>query len=103
VGDDTFSLIDSDGDGFLVQTDHGAPKGRVVRINPDHPEESHWKVVIRKDPTTLVQTSTGGEFLFAHYLKDATTRVRVYTAAGRWKMRSNCPRFGRSARGSRGA
>ena len=94
VGDDTYHLIDSDGDSFLVETDHGAPKGRVVRIDPDHPEESNWKVIIPEGPDTLAGVSTGGEFLFAHYLKDATTRIRVYTRKGRWENEIKLPGLG---------
>jgi prolyl oligopeptidase len=82
VGDDTFNVIDNIGDNLLVQTDHGAPNGRVVLIDPAHPEEANWKTVLAERPEPLEGASTAGGKLFATYLKDVATVAEVHALDG---------------------
>lgn len=83
VGDDTYSPIEEVGGKFLVETNHGAPRGRVVLIDPDHPDESNWKEVIPQGPDVISYVSAAGGKLFASYMKDVTTRVKVYSLDGK--------------------
>ena len=73
--DDQFRVIDNDGDALLVFTTHGAPNGRVVRIDPARPDESDWDTVLAERTEPLQEVVTGGGRLFAMYLHDVTTRV----------------------------
>jgi prolyl oligopeptidase len=82
IGDDTFTAIDSDAGALLVFTNAKAPNGRVVRIDPARPDESHWTTIVaeREEPIESV-TSAGGR-LFVTYLKDVTTRACVFQLDG---------------------
>ncbi|MBL7952845.1 MAG: S9 family peptidase [Flavobacteriales bacterium] len=63
------------GDKLLVMTDVGAPRYRLVAVDPKKPGKDDWKDVIPQKEELLQGVSTGGGQLFADYLKDATTRI----------------------------
>ncbi|MDP1569643.1 MAG: prolyl oligopeptidase family serine peptidase [Vicinamibacterales bacterium] len=82
ITDDTFDVIDNDGDALLVYTNRQAPNGRVVRIDPARPEESAWVTVLAERPEPLDRVTSAGGRLFATYLKDVTGRVFVHRFDG---------------------
>ncbi len=82
IGDDTFDVIDNIGGELLVYTNRSAPRGRVVRINPDNPAEANWRTVIAERPEPLESVSAAGGKLFATYLKDVATRAEVRSVDG---------------------
>jgi len=82
ITDDEYNVIDDVGDAFLVETNHKAPNGRVVRIDLRQPDEAHWVDVLPERPEPLRSARTAGGKLFATYLKDVTTRAYVYGLDG---------------------
>ena len=82
IGDDSFHVIDNAGGELLVHTDKDAPKGRIVRIDANNPDEKNWKTVVAERPETLERASTAGGKLFAIYMHDVTARVRVHALDG---------------------
>jgi prolyl oligopeptidase len=82
ITNDSFGVVDNVADKLLVETNHGAPNGRVVLVDPKHPEEANWKTILPERPEPLESTSTAGGKLFATYLKDVTTRAYVYSLDG---------------------
>jgi prolyl oligopeptidase len=83
IGDDSFAVIDNVGDKLLVRTDHRAPKGKVVLIDPARPDEANWTVVLAERPEPLEGASTAGGKLFVRYLKDVATVASVHALDGR--------------------
>lgn len=75
ITDDEYQVVDNVSDQFLVRTNHGAPNSRVVLIDPNQPEEAHWKQIVSEAPEPLQSAVTGGRRLFTIYLKDVTSRV----------------------------
>lgn len=94
VGDDSYSALDYVDGKFLVETNHKAPRSRVVAIDPAHPEESNWVEVIPQAAEVLTHASTAGGKIFANYLKDATTRVKVYSPQGKLENEVALPGLG---------
>ncbi len=92
--DDQFRVIDNVGDHLLVYTTRGAPNGRVVRIDPMHPAESNWQVVLAERHEPLQDVATGGGRLFAQSLADVTTRVRSYALDGTDEQAIELPSLG---------
>ena len=80
IGDDDYGVIDNVGDKFLIQTNHGAPNGKVVLYDP---KTSAWKDIIPEKPEPIEITNTVGGKLFVTYLKDVTTRAYVYSLDGK--------------------
>ncbi len=94
VGDDDFSVVDNVGDTFLVQTNRGAPNGKIVRFDPRRAGASDWPVVLPERAEPLESASTAGGKLFASYLKDVTTRAYVYDLTGRLENEVALPGLG---------
>jgi len=82
IGDDLYGVIDNVGDKLLVQTDRGAPNGRVVLIDPLRPEEANWRTILPERPEPLQGAGTAGGKLFVTYLKDVVTVAEVHALDG---------------------
>lgn len=88
------TIIDNVGDKFLVSTNDGASNYKVVLIDPKNPAKENWKKVIPENKNVLENVSKGGGYLFASYLKDASTKVFQYTYDGKLVREINLPGIG---------
>jgi len=94
ITDDTFQVIDNAGDRVLVATDKDATNRRVISIDPRNPSESDWRTILPELPEPLEGVETAGGKLFATYMKDVTTRARVYSLDGRPEHEVTLPGLG---------
>jgi prolyl oligopeptidase len=97
IGDQEFDVIDNVGDALLIQTNHAAPNGRVIRVDPRQPAEANWKTVLPERPEPIQFVTTAGGKLFATYLKDVTTRAYVYSLDGALENEVALPGLGIAA------
>jgi prolyl oligopeptidase len=88
IGDDSYDVIDNVNNSFLIQTDHGAPNGKVVLYNP---ATKTWKDILPERPEPLRNARTAGGKLFTTYLKDVTTRAYVYSLDGKLENEIQMP------------
>ncbi len=91
ITDDSFGIVDNEGDKFLLQTNKNAPNQKVVLYDPAHPEETNWKDVLPEKPEPLSGLSIAGGKLFATYLKDVKSLVCVYSRAGKLENKIALP------------
>ncbi len=82
IGDDSYDFVDDVDGKLIVRTNHNAPNGRVVLIDPDHPEESQWKELIAEKPEPMENATSAGGKLFVTWMKDVTSRAYVYNLDG---------------------
>ncbi len=82
IGDDSFNVIGNVGDKLLVQTDRGAPNGRIVLIDPARPDEANWTTILPERTEPLQSAGTAGGKLFVTYLKDVATVAEVHALDG---------------------
>jgi prolyl oligopeptidase len=94
IGDDSYGIIDDVNGKFLIETNHGAPNGKVVLYDP---QTKSWKDILPERPEPLEITSTAGGKLFATYLKDVTTRAYVYSLDGKRRKKIKLPGLGSAA------
>ncbi|NSL88315.1 S9 family peptidase [Chitinophaga sp. Mgbs1] len=87
-------IVDNVGEKLLLQTDRGALNNRVVLIDPRHPEEKNWTSLIPERPESLDNIDLGGGYLWAFYLKNASTLVRQYDYQGRMIREVPLPAIG---------
>lgn len=80
--DDQLRVLDNDGDALLILTNRGAPNQRVVRVDPHHPSEDQWQVIIAERDEPLESVHTAGGRLFTLHLRDVTSRVAMHTYGG---------------------
>lgn len=88
IGDDDYSVTDNVGNKFLIETNHGAPNGKVVLYDP---QAKTWKDVLPERPEPLQLVDTAGGKLMVTYLKDVTTRAYVYTLDGKLENEIQMP------------
>ncbi len=88
------NVVDNIGDKILLQTNSGAPRYKVVLLDPKTPGEANWKTIIKEQAEPLEAVGTGGGKLFASYLKDASTQVNQYTYEGKLEHKIELPGVG---------
>ena len=82
-GDASYGIIDNDGPVFWVQTDAGAPRGKVIAIDTRKPERQNWKELIPQSAETLQGVNAVGDMFVASYLKDARAQIKMYSLDGK--------------------
>lgn len=65
------------GDRLLARTNVGAPRFRLVEIDPEHPAVEHWRDVVPESDAVLLGAATTQSRLLVHHLRDATSRITV--------------------------
>ena len=91
IGDDSYGVIDNVGGKFLIETNHGAPNGKVVLYDP---AIKAWKDIIPERAEPLQSSGAAGGKLFVTYLKDVTTRAYVYSLNGKLENEIALPGLG---------
>lgn len=89
-----YHVIDNTGDQLLVKTNDGAPKYRLVLIDPDHPQKTHWKVIIPEKEEVLGGITLMGGKLVVDYMKDAYSKVLIYDLQGKQEGELTMPGIG---------
>ena len=80
-------------DAFYVLTNMDAPNRKLVKVMANNPMPENWEVVIPESDMPL-SVSQGGGYLFAQYLKDATTQVIQYDLEGKQVREIELPAVG---------
>ena len=72
-------------DGTLyIQTTKGAPKGRVVAVDPRDPGIAHWRDIVPERADAVIDAVTFGRgSIVVTYMKNAATMVEVFDLQGR--------------------
>jgi prolyl oligopeptidase len=69
-------------DHFYVTTNDGAPRYRVFKIDPAHPERGAWREIVRESDATLQSTQVIGEHLVLTYLRNAASEIEIHDLDG---------------------
>ncbi len=89
-----YNVIDNIGDNLLVLTNDGAPRRRLVLIDPKKPQTEFWKVIIPEKQDVLESVILAGNQMFAQYMKDATNRVYAFDLDGNQLQEIQLPGLG---------
>ncbi len=77
-----YHFVGNQGPVFFLWTDLDAPNARLVAVDTQHPERAAWEEIIPEAEDALRSVSLVGDTLIASYLKDAHSRIAVFTASG---------------------
>jgi prolyl oligopeptidase len=95
VGKDARYDVSVDGDRFFVWTNEDAPKYRVFRVDPAHPDRESWKEVVpQRTDATLESVGIVGHQLSLGYLKDVVTHLEVRDEDGKLVREVELPTLG---------
>ena len=75
------NLIHTEGTTLYIETDLNAPNKRLVTVDFANPTSDKWVDLIPETENPL-SIATGGGYIFANYLKDATSQVLQYNLDG---------------------
>ncbi len=76
-----WNFLGNDGDTFFFRTDKDAPRGRIVALNRNTPQDSLSELVPQSSATLQDAVFCGRQFV-CHYLDNASSAVRLFTATG---------------------
>jgi prolyl oligopeptidase len=71
------------GSTLYLQTNDGAPRGRVIAMSLEHPERANWKEIVPERAETLDSAQIADGKLLLAYLKDAHSAARLLTLDGK--------------------
>jgi prolyl oligopeptidase len=92
--DDSYGVIDHVDGRLLVSTDKDAPNHKVVLIDPAHPREADWKLILPEMPQPLVSVNSAGGRIFAVHTQDVSHRVSVHRLDGTFESEIRLPALG---------
>lgn len=75
-------LLDNEGSKLLLVTNLNAPNKKVVVVDAAKPQPEHWQDLIAETENVL-SANTGGGYIFAEYMVDATSKVQQYDFNGK--------------------
>lgn len=81
--DHNHNVIDNIDDKLLLNTDLGAENKQVVLVDPKNPDSKNWQKIIPESKLPLEGVGSGGGFLWASYLKDASTNIVQFELTGK--------------------
>ena len=84
-----YSFINNQDSTFLFETNHQAPRSRVIAIDIHHPESTNWREIIPQAAETLKQVTWVNQQLICLYLQDAHSLVRLM----QWEDKSTPAHF----------
>jgi prolyl oligopeptidase len=96
VTDFTYLPIEVTGNKMLIYSNADAKNGKVVSFDP-RLKSAQWKTVLPESDEPLQDASFAGGKLFARYLADVTTKVFVYSTAGKKEKEIALPGPGTAA------
>lgn len=92
--DADYTFVDNEGGKLWFFTDREAPRGKMVAIDLKKPDPSAWVTVIPEAPETLRSVSSVGGKLYANYLKDARSEVKIFDSKGKLDRALELPGLG---------
>ncbi len=94
IGDDTYQVLESVRGELIVFTDHNAPNGRVVRIDPANPAPANWKSIIEPKADTIDTVRVAAGKVIATYMKDVASKAYVHNLEGALENEIELPGLG---------
>lgn len=96
-----YNVVDNEGDQLLLLTNDDAPKNRVVKVDLKNPSKGNWVDFIPESDDPLRGVSIVGGKIFATYMHDASSLVKVFDKEGKYLQDLELPGIG-STGGVRG-
>ena len=92
--DHNHNVIDNIDGKLLLNTDLGAENKQVVLVDPKNPDSKNWQKIIPESKLPLEGVGSGGGFLWASYLKDASTNIVQFELTGKQVGEVKLPAIG---------
>jgi prolyl oligopeptidase len=94
VADAIYNVIDTRGHEAWVFTNKDAPKGKVVKVDLEHPQQTNWQTIVPESANSIDSAVTAGDTLVITYLVDAKSEVEVHALDGKLTRKVRLPGIG---------
>lgn len=91
--DNAWNFLGNDGSTFYFQTDKGASRGKVVKVDA-LAAAKNWVDVIPETPDTLNGVQFLNDQLVLNYMHDAYTKIKIFDTTGKWVRDVELPGIG---------
>ena len=81
--DASYGFLGNDGPVFYFQTDHTAPRGRLIAVDTRHSEQSAWRELVSQAADVIEGSHIVHDTFVIRYLHDAYTQLRLFARDGR--------------------
>ena len=78
-----YAVFGNQGTTLFVRTDQDAPNRKIIAIDLSHPNPEAWKTVVPEGKQSIESMARIGGRLYAEYLVDVQSQVRVFESDGR--------------------
>lgn len=82
AADALHEFVGNDGQILYIRTTKGAPRARVVAVDVNTPDESHWTTLIRETYDPLIEVRRVDDRFVAHRLHDTHSVLELYALDG---------------------
>ncbi len=92
--DAAYEFIGGDGGLLYFQTTLYAPRGRIIAIDPRHPQRDNWKEIVQQGADAMAvdgSTTLVDHQLIVRTLHDAHSRVTIYGLDGKLRREVDLP------------
>jgi prolyl oligopeptidase len=72
------------GSHLFLQTNWKAPKGRVLSVDLGNPAPERWVEAVPETDSAIENVEVAGGKIFVDYLRDASSRLKVFSAEGKF-------------------
>jgi prolyl oligopeptidase len=92
--DASYSVVANDGGVFYVETDHSAPRGRIVAIDASNPDPAAWRELVPQADDAIDSVAVVADRFVVTYLRDAYHVVKLHGLDGRFEREIALPTVG---------
>ena len=89
-----YSVIDNDGEKLIIRTNMGAPKKKLIMMDPASPDPANWKTIIPERDDVLEGVDIAGDKIISTYMKKAISKAYVYDLSGKFLYEMELPGLG---------
>ena len=75
--------LGNEGKDYYFMTSHSAPNNRIVKLQLDKPESKNWVEIVKEQADVLQSAVFANGQFFNTYLKDVSSKVRIFDKQGK--------------------
>ncbi len=90
----TYSFVEMVNGKFLIYTNDGAPKYKLMLADPKNPTQENWKDFIPEQQSVMQSVLVTKSFIVIQYLENACNKLKVYDFTGKYLYEINLPGIG---------
>jgi prolyl oligopeptidase len=78
-----FNVVENIKGKLLIQTNQGAPRNRLILVDPANAAEKNWITIVPEQKDVLQSANVIGDRILTTYMKDASNKVYTYSLEGK--------------------